>query len=62
MNQAITLKIKNSPNLPGVYIFTSNKEVVYIGKASNLKERLKSYLDVNNKKNQTISKYAKNLK
>lgn len=62
MNQSIISKIKSSPSLPGVYIFTNNKEVVYVGKASSLKERLKSYLDLSNQKNQTIDKYATNLK
>ncbi len=62
MNQSIISKIKSSPSLPGVYIFTNNKEVVYVGKASSLKERLKSYLDLSNQKNQTIGKYATNLK
>jgi excinuclease ABC subunit C len=62
MNSTITSKIKNSPNLSGVYLFVNKNEIVYIGKASNLKERLKSYLDLNNSKNQTISHYASDLK
>lgn len=62
MNQLIITKIKNSPSLPGVYLFTNKNEVVYIGKASNLKERLKAYLDLNNQKNKTIDTYASNLK
>jgi excinuclease UvrABC nuclease subunit len=62
MNQTITSKIKASPNLSGVYLFVNKNEVVYVGKASNLKERLKSYLDLNNSKNQTIDHYASDLK
>jgi excinuclease ABC subunit C len=61
MNKSIINKIKTSPKLPGVYIFSNQKEVVYVGKASNINQRLKSYLDDKQSKNQTISKYAKNL-
>ena len=36
-------KIKNIPELPGVYKFFSKKELIYIGKAKNLKKRTSSY-------------------
>ena len=36
-------KIKNIPESPGVYKFFSNKELIYIGKAKNLKKRTSSY-------------------
>jgi excinuclease UvrABC nuclease subunit len=62
MNKTITEKIKNSPRLPGIYIFSNKKEIVYVGKANDLKQRLKSYLDLKVRKNQTISQYASNLK
>jgi len=62
MNQQITKKINNSPHLPGVYLFSSKKEIVYVGKANDLHDRLKSYLDIKITKNLTISKYANNLK
>ncbi len=40
-----TEKIKESPQTPGVYIFKDKKgKALYIGKARNLRERLKSYL------------------
>jgi len=36
-------KIKKIPESPGVYKFFSNKELIYIGKAKNLKKRTSSY-------------------
>jgi len=40
--------VANSPEEPGVYIFTDkSKQVIYIGKANNLKNRLNSYLGKN---------------
>src|SRR3989344_4651691 len=33
----------NLPNKPGVYFFFKGKEVLYIGKATSLKNRVKSY-------------------
>lgn len=62
MNKIITNKIKNSPQLPGVYIFFNKKENIYIGKAANLKQRLKSYLNCKIRKNQIIAQYATNIK
>ena len=36
-------KKTNLPDKPGVYFFTKGKEILYIGKATSLKERVKSY-------------------
>ena len=37
-------KIKNLPESPGVYLFKDKKkQIIYIGKAVNLKKRVKSY-------------------
>jgi len=38
---------RNLPINPGVYIFWEKETVIYIGKAINLKNRLKSYLQIN---------------
>ena len=59
------IQIKSIPTLPGIYQFKNkNDKVIYIGKAKNLKNRLRSYFQ--NQKNQsskTISmmKNAKDL-
>ncbi|AEA33789.1 excinuclease ABC subunit UvrC [Hippea maritima] len=38
--------IKDIPKFPGVYIiFSSNDEILYVGKAKSLRDRLKSYLN-----------------
>ena len=38
-------KIKKMPDSPGIYLFYKGKELVYIGKATSLKNRVKSYLN-----------------
>lgn len=41
--------LKKVPETSGVYIFYNEKnEVIYVGKATSLKERLRSYLDIKN--------------
>jgi excinuclease ABC subunit C len=41
---AINKKIKKLPNKPGVYLFyNSKKELIYVGKATSLKSRVRSY-------------------
>ena len=52
-------KEKDLPNLPGVYKFyDENNKILYIGKAKNLSNRLKSYLSASKdkKKNELIDK------
>jgi len=39
----IDISLKDIPELPGVYHFRDEKEILYIGKAKNLKKRIKSY-------------------
>lgn len=45
MNEQLRKKIDQAPLFPGVYLFKDHKnKIIYIGKASNLKNRLSSYL------------------
>ncbi len=44
MNEHIVKKLKQLPDVPGVYLFFSiEKELIYVGKASSLRSRVKSY-------------------
>jgi len=46
MNESLREKINQAPLLPGVYLFKNGKnKVIYIGKASNLKNRLGFYVN-----------------
>jgi excinuclease ABC subunit C len=39
----IEISLKDIPELPGVYHFRDDEKILYIGKAKNLKKRVKSY-------------------
>lgn len=39
--------LKKLPNTPGVYFFLKGKKILYIGKATSLKDRVKSYFNKN---------------
>ncbi len=41
--QSQDFKKTKLPNTPGVYLFKKNKDILYIGKATSLKDRVKSY-------------------
>jgi excinuclease ABC subunit C len=61
MNQELEIKIQNLPQSPGVYQFKdATGKVIYVGKAKNLKNRVKSYFvksqPLNPKINALISK------
>ncbi len=44
MKQDLETKLKNLPNSPGVYqFFNEKRKVIYVGKARNLKNRVKTY-------------------
>lgn len=45
---ALKMQTRVIPQSPGVYFFTKNKTILYIGKAINLKSRLNSYFLKNN--------------
>ena len=40
---SMAVELKKVPSTPGVYKFFSNNEIIYIGKAKNLKKRVSSY-------------------
>ncbi len=51
------------PELPGVYkFFNSKHEIIYIGKAKNLKNRVKSYLRVRKGEGKRITKLKSSIK
>jgi len=60
MNTGLNEKIKNIPTKPGVYQFKNNiGEIIYIGKAKNLRTRVRSYFQKNKyqtPKNQSMIK------
>ena len=44
VSKDLELKLKNLPTSPGVYLFTNAKgKIIYIGKAKNLRNRVRSY-------------------
>ena len=51
------------PELPGVYkFFNSEHEIIYIGKAKNIKKRVKSYLNVRKSEGKRIAKLKSSIK
>lgn len=62
MTTEIVQKIKKAPRQPGVYMFKNKKgEVIYVGRAINLKNRLSNYLRPIDLKNQEMTKEAAGL-
>ena len=65
MNTGLNEKIKNIPTKPGVYQFKNNVgEIIYIGKAKNLRTRVRSYFQKNKyqtPKNQSMIKRITDL-
>lgn len=60
-----SLKKYKVPDKPGVYFFLAkNKEILYIGKATSLKNRIKSYFDqdIKEKRSQLIEKMVQDAK
>lgn len=51
ISQEVKDKLKELPDLPGVYIMrNSSDEIIYVGKAINLKNRVRQYFDNNKNK------------
>ncbi len=48
MNEALKTQLENLPTLPGVYLFKNKSgKVIYVGKAKNLRNRVRSYFQKN---------------
>ena len=43
MTEELRLKIENLPDSPGCYLMKRQGEIIYVGKAVNLKNRVRSY-------------------
>lgn len=56
-----TFQKKNIPDTPGVYYFKKGKKVLYVGKATSLRNRVKSYFqgDILGKRSPLIAKMVK---
>ena len=65
MDDTIKDKIRRAPQEPGVYHFINSKgKIIYIGKAKNLRARIRSYFQNSNKmspKNITMLKHIIDL-
>ncbi len=57
------IDIKIVPNLCGVYIFKNDKDVLYVGKAKNLKKRIQQYMNgsMNSYKTPILIERANNI-
>ena len=54
--------LKNIPNLPGVYIYKNiNNEIIYVGKAINLKKRVTQYFQRDDALGPKTSELVKNI-
>ena len=49
----MSINLKKVPNTPGVYKFFNNHEIIYIGKAKDLKKRVSSYFGKSDKDRKT---------
>lgn len=65
MKQSIIQKIKSLPAgrqaRPGIYIFYAKQKPLYVGKAADLRNRLKSYLKITDIKTQSLHEEATKL-
>ena len=62
MRPPIIKKIKSAPKCPGVYIFYDGRQILYIGKATNLRARLRSYLKTTDQKTAILDEQATKLR
>ncbi len=63
MNENLKSKISSVPTSPGIYFFKDNKDqVIYIGKAKSLRNRVKSYFSGINKKDAKTQVLVRKIK
>jgi len=43
INKGIFQNLKKVPKTPGIYFFKKGKQILYVGKASSLRDRIRSY-------------------
>ena len=56
------IDLNEVPSTPGVYKFFNKHEIIYIGKAKNIKNRVKSYFNVREAEGKRISKLKLSIK
>lgn len=62
MSSNIENKIKNAPTNPGVYQFLNNQgQIIYVGKAKNIRNRVRSYFQKSNALNTKTQILVKNI-
>ncbi len=62
MKSTIITAIKKAPRTPGVYLFYEKKQLLYVGKAADLRARLKNYLTPTDYKTEALDKEATHIK
>ena len=57
MKEHLKIKVKSAPRDPGVYqFFNSEKKIIYIGKAKNIRNRVRTYFQSSkNQSSKTIT-------
>ena len=61
-NSEFKLKLKNLPTNPGVYLFKDKQsKIIYIGKAKNLRNRVRTYFQSSNQHNQKTIRLVSNV-
>ncbi len=53
--------VSSAPDSPGIYMFKEGTKTIYIGKAANLKNRLRSYLKIKDPRIQNMASFADEL-
>ena len=61
MNENLELKLQLLPDSPGCYLMKSEGRVIYVGKAVNLKNRVRQYFQVGYKRSPKIEKMVSHI-